>query len=96
MVFISGSKAIKFVSGLHAGIAFEDISFCNLMPSISMASMKMSLAFCNGGGQPASDILERFYFSIYIFKKWQSYLICSFYGNETQKGEEKSDRGKEN
>lgn len=57
--------------------------------------MKISLAVCNGGGQPASDNPERFYFCIYIFKKQQSYVVCSFYGNQTQREKGKTGRGKE-
>lgn len=41
------------------------------------------------------DIPESFYFCIYIFKKWQSYVVCSVYGNQTQKGGGKTGRGKE-
>lgn len=67
MVFISGSKAIKFVSGFHVGIAREDISFCDLMPSISRASMIMSLTFCDGGGQPASQISQKAFISAFTF-----------------------------
>lgn len=35
------------------------------MPSISMASMIMSLAFCNGGGQPASQISPKDFISAF-------------------------------
>lgn len=40
-------------------------TFCDLMPSISMASMIMSLAFCNGGGQPASQISPKDFISAF-------------------------------
>lgn len=41
------------------------------------------------------DIPESFYFCIYIFKKWESYVVCSVYGNQTPKGGGKTGRGKE-